>query len=241
MLNEYIEKKLQYKNLVVFGSALLCGFIMGLVTTFSVVLSSVTQNAVLGKLIYGAAFTALLLLVVLNGYELFTGNTMLLTVVHKKEKTKKVLLNLLLVYFGNLCGCVLMALALKLAGVHEAFFLSEQLLKIYTLKTEMSIGKMLLLGVLANYMVCMGVYLAAKGKTVVDTYLSLFFPICIFCVLGFEHSVANMFTLFYAVFVNGSAIAPVLLNLLIVTVGNIIGGALFAYTTKIKGSVKKEN
>lgn len=241
MLNEYIEKKLKHGKTVVFASAVLCGFAMGLVTAFSIVLSSMTQNAVLGKLIYGVAFTALLLLVVLNGYELFTGNTMLLTVVYKKENTKKVLLNLLLVYLGNFAGCVFMAFILKLSGAHEAFALSENLLKIYTLKTEMNIGKMLLLGILANYMVCMGVYLASKGKNIVDTYLGLFFPICIFCVLGFEHSVANMFTLFYAAFINGNAIAPALLNLLFVTLGNVIGGVLFAYTTKIKDRVKKQN
>lgn len=241
MLNEYIEKKLKLKNLVVFASAVLCGLIMGLVTTFSVVLSSMSVNAVLSKFIYGAAFAALLLLVVLNGYELFTGNTMLLTVVHKKGSTKKVLLNLLLVYFGNLLGCVFMAVVIKQTGLHQTFALENYLLNVYLYKTQMGIGKMLLLGVLANYMVCMGVYLAAKGKTVTDTYLSLFFPICIFCVLGFEHSVANMFTLFYSTFVNGSAVLPVFVNLLFVTAGNIMGGVLFAFTTKIKGSAAKEN
>ncbi|MCL2675678.1 MAG: formate/nitrite transporter family protein [Firmicutes bacterium] len=234
MLNEYIEKKLSIKKVASFASAIFAGVCLGLVSAFSVVLGTVSSNPALSKLIYGASFTAFLLLVVLNEMELFTGNTMLLAAVHKKGKTKKVLLNLLFVYLGNFVGCVFIAYVIKLTPVHTAFAIEESLYKIYKAKTSLNIGMIALLGVLANYLVCMGVFLAYKATGAVNKYLSLFFPICIFCVLGFEHSIANMFTLFYAVFVNGSDIGPVFLNILFATLGNVAGGVLFALTTKIK-------
>jgi formate/nitrite transporter len=240
MLDEYLNKKLSHKNTTVFLSAILCGVAMGVVSGLSITLANMTKNVILGRLIYGVAFTGLLFLVILCGYELFTGNTMLLTMVHKKGRTKKIFLNLLLVYAGNLIGCLLLSVVLSLTEIDKTLGLGQYLLNLYTAKTELSIFKMLLLGVLANYLVCMGVYLGIKGKTSLETYVNLFFPIVIFCVLGFEHSVANMFSLFYAAFVNASDITPILINLLFVTVGNIAGGIFFALSTKVKGSAQPQ-
>ena len=237
MLQAYIDKKLKFGLLVVFCSAVLCGLIMGLVSQFSIVLAQVTQNKMLGRAIYAVSFTALLFLVLMNGYELFTGNTMLLTAVHKRQHTKKILLNLLLVYVGNFLGCLTAAALLYACKLHETFALAGYLQTLYDTKTGLSADKMLLLGFLCNYLVCMGVYLGGKGKTSVETYLNLFFPIAIFVFLGLEHSVANMYSLFYAAMVTGSPAGPAFLNLLLVTAGNIAGGVCFAFTTKVKDRV----
>lgn len=245
MINAYVQKKLKFPLPVVFASAVLCGVMMGIVSEFSIVAANINPDAkILGKVIYGIAFTGLLFLVLLNGYELFTGNTMLLTSVHKKEYRKKILLNILLVYVGNFIGCLIVAALLYFCKLHETLSLTTYLKNLYDAKTlvhtvegvqkGLNIGQMLVMGFFANYLVCMGVFLGNKGKNSVETYVNLFFPIVIFCVLGFEHSVANMYSLFYSAFVSGESVGPAFVNLIFVTIGNIAGGVGFALTTKLK-------
>lgn len=235
MIKAYIQKKLKFPLPVVFGSAVLCGVMMGIVSEFSIVAANINPAApILGRVLYGVAFTGLLFTVLMNGYELFTGNTMLLIEVHKKEQTKKILLNVLLVYVGNFIGCIVFAAAIYYTKLHDKLSLVPYLENLYNGKTGLSVGQMLVTGFFANYLVCMGVHLGNKGKTSLETYINLFFPIAIFCVLGFEHSVANMYSLFYAAMVTGKSVGPAFFNLLFVTIGNIAGGVCLALSTKLK-------
>lgn len=234
MLDKYLSNKLTYKFRVLFLSAILCGLLLAMVSAFAIVMSTISDNIVLNKLCFAIAFSGVLLLAVANGYELFTGNTMLLIMMPQKDMRKKIIVNLLLVYVGNLIGCVVTAAIFLPLKINGTFDLTYALTSLYTGKTELAIHIMLIKGFFANFMVCMGVYLATKGKNIVESYLGLFFPIVVFCVLGFEHSVANMFSLFYAAFELNKPILPVLNNLLFVTIGNIIGGVTFAYATKLK-------
>ena len=200
------------------------------------------------RLLAGLAFSLGLILVVVGGAELFTGNNLIVMAwASGKIRGLAVLRNWVIVYIGNFLGAV---------GTAALMFFTKQYtfgansvgitaLKTAVGKSELTFLQAIALGILCNALVCLAVWLSFSARSTVDKILSIIFPITAFVAVGFEHSVANMYFIPYALFVKQfdpafiqtvSSQVPhldqltwqafFLNNLLPVTIGNIIGGAV---------------
>ncbi|MDP2342734.1 MAG: formate/nitrite transporter family protein [Deltaproteobacteria bacterium] len=181
------------------------------------------------RLLGGVAFSLGLVLVVVAGAELFTGNNLIaMAWASRLISLRELLRSWVIVYAGNLVGALL-TVAMCFAGhVHSlgGGKVQETLLAIAHAKTALDPVAMLALGVLCNALVCLAVWLTQAGHSVVDKVVGVVFPIAAFVALGFEHSIANMFFLPYALLIEGNTqlLSGAVLNLVVVTVGNIAGG-----------------
>jgi len=200
------------------------------------------------RLLTGLVFCLGLILVVVGGAELFTGNTLIVMAwASQKVTTVALLRNWVIVYIGNFIGAV---------GTAVLMFFSKQYtfgadavgiaaLRIAISKSELGFIQAIALGILCNLLVCLAVWLTFSARTTLDKIASIIFPITAFVAAGFEHSVANMYFMPYALFVKmfdpefmlriGDRVANLdsltwqaffINNLLPVTIGNIIGGAV---------------
>lgn len=202
----------------------------------------------LGKVLAGAIFGTGLMLVVLCGGELFTGNTLILAAVcNKKVKISTMFRNWAIVYIGNLIGSIFIAYMMYQSGLFTsgADVLGAVTLKIAAYKTSLSFMQAFYLGIMCNWLVCLAVWLSYGAETMAGKILGIFFPIWLFITSGFEHSVANMYYIPAGImakanenFVELSHVSAEALNqltwsgffidnLIPVTLGNIIGGGLF--------------
>jgi formate/nitrite transporter len=205
----------------------------------------------LGKALAGAIFPVGLILVVIAGAELFTGNVLMAGAVMVRRVSMGALLrNWGIVYLGNFLGSVLIAWFIftsgQLHGGTDAF--GAVTIKIAAGKVALSFPSALVLGILCNWLVCLAVWLAYASNTVSGKIAGIFFPIMVFVLSGFEHSVANMYYIPVGIlaksdpaFVRAALELGVTQqqidglswasffghNLPPVTLGNIIGGAVF--------------
>ena len=201
----------------------------------------------LGKILSGTIFAVGLMLVVLGGAELFTGNTtMLAAAIDKRITASSMLKNWVIVYICNFIGGVLIAFMVYYSGGLNAGdgWLGAITVKIASGKVNMGFGPALVSGIMCNWLVCMAVWLSTGAQTTTGKILAIFFPIWLFVTAGFEHSVANMFFIPAGIFastnelfaalsgVSAEALANLtwsgmlINNLLPVTIGNIVGGAI---------------
>lgn len=189
-------------------------------------------NPSLCKLLSGCVFPIGLILVVVLGAELFTGNNAMLipAYMEKHYGFGAVLANWSIVYAGNFVGAVAFTwLLVFLPGLTSADPWHSAIISIGVAKTAMTWWVVLLKGVGANWFVCLGVWLALAGHNLLEKALGCWLPVMAFVVLGYEHCIANMFFLPLAI-LEGAPIGigeSVWNNLVPATVGNIIGGALF--------------
>lgn len=183
----------------------------------------------------GMVFSLGLLLVVVAGAELFTGNTLkIMACVSRRITTAELLRGWAVVYVGNLVGAAATALIVYLAGQHEMMggAVGQKMVAIAAAKCALPFWPALFKGVLCNALVCLAVWLAMGGRTVTDKVLGIIFPITVFVAAGFEHCVANMYFIPLGMLVDGGATPGLdwsgflVGNLLPVTLGNIIGGAV---------------
>ena len=202
----------------------------------------------LGKALAGSIFGTGLMLVVLAGGELFTGNTMILAAVcDRKVTVQSMLRNWVIVYFGNLVGSLLLVYLMANSGLFAsgANMLGAVTLKIAVYKVNLSFSQAFFLGILCNWLVCLAVWMSYGAETMAGKILSIFFPIWLFITSGFEHSVANMYYIPAGIlakatpaFAELSGLSKEALdsltwgsfaldNLLPVTLGNIVGGGVF--------------
>lgn len=201
----------------------------------------------LGKLVQGLTFTPGLIFVILAGAELFTGNCLMITAfLDKKVRLKEMLKSWILVYLGNFIGCIFVAFLLSISG---QWLLGDGLVGIRTIliaksKIDLSFGQAFVLGILANFLVCLGVWMSLGAKSYGSKALAAFFPVAVFVLSGFEHSIANMYYIPAGILAKNipdlaaktgldvSALASINIpnmlvkNLIPVTLGNIIGGAI---------------
>ncbi|MCD6323306.1 MAG: formate/nitrite transporter family protein [Clostridiales bacterium] len=204
----------------------------------------------LGKALAGALFGTGLMLVMIAGAELFTGNNLILVaVLTGKAKVSGMLKNWLFVYIGNFLGSLLIAFLIVKSGQLNAggALLGATTIKIASAKVSLTFSQGLILGVLCNWLVCLAVWMATGAKTMVGKIAAIFFPIWLFIASGFEHSVANMYYIPAGILAKGNpAYVQAALdaglttsklnalnwgtfltkNLIPVTIGNIIGGGL---------------
>ena len=150
----------------------------------------------LGKALAGSIFGTGLMMVVLCGGELFTGNTLILAgVMEKRVKVLNMLRNWVIVYIGNLLGSLLIAYFMYISGLFTsgADTLGAVTIKIAAYKTGLSFTQAFVLGIMCNWLVCLAVWLSYGADTMAGKIFGIFFPIWLFITSGFEHSVANMY------------------------------------------------
>ena len=188
-----------------------------------------------GKIASACIFPAGLAMVVVAGSELFTGNNlMLMALFSRKIRLYHLLKNWSFVFLGNLIGAGLVALIVILSGVLDSAM--DTVVATANAKVSMDFFEAMFRGILCNFLVCIAVWMAFYAKTVSGKIMAVFFPVMLFVLCGFEHSVANMYYVPAGIFAKmfgasgGDAVSVssfLLNNLLPVTIGNIIGGAFF--------------
>lgn len=190
------------------------------------------SNPGLVSLVFGSVFPVGLILVILAGAELFTGNTAtLIPALYKGELTTIDLLrSWTLSYLGNFIGSLFVAFFLvKVTGVLEADPWLSFTKGIAQSKVSQEPMPLFLKALACNWLVCLSVWLATAANNISGKIFGIWFPIMAFVALGFEHSVANMFFIPLGIF-HGAEVTWsqfIFDNLLIVTAGNIVGGAVF--------------
>jgi len=197
------------------------------------------------KILGGAAFSVGLMLVVIAGAELFTGNNLMVSSVMMKEITFSTMLKRWgVVFLANFIGSIIIVLVFYFSGLWKTGdgALGAAAVKIAYNKTALSFGEALWRGIGCNWLVCLAVWMALAARQIIGKIFAIFFPIMAFVAIGFEHSVANMYFIPTGILLmNGAGFSsvpgvdPNILgwvnflwrNLLPVTIGNIIGGAFF--------------
>jgi formate/nitrite transporter len=232
-----------------FALAVLAGAFVALGAVFSTVALAGAEAAPWGlaRVVAGLVFSAGLILVVVGGAELFTGNNLIVMAwAGRRIRTSALLRNWLLVYAGNFAGGVSVAVAVLVARVHEAGggAFGVTALEIAAAKLRLGFWQAVALGTLCNVLVCLAVWLTFSARSTADRVLAVIPPVSAFVAAGFEHSVANMYFValglliaaFDPAFVGAQGLGAqaqalswsgfLLRNLLPVTAGNIIGGAV---------------
>ena len=182
------------------------------------------------KFLGGAVFPIGLVLVLVAGGELFTGNCLMtMALVDKKITMKQMFKNWSLVYVGNFIGAMLFVFTvIKIGAYQEGTPATELALSIATGKTTYSFGQVFLKGVFANVLVVLAVWIAYGAQDITSKIIGMWFPVMTFVMLGFEHSIANMFFLPLAKFVGYDITWTQMFtrNIIPATLGNIVGGAI---------------
>lgn len=194
------------------------------------------QNPGLAKFLFGAMFPVGLMLVVLAGAELFTGNNayFMPAVLGGKLKTLDLLRNWGLVYLGNFVGAVFVAWFLvHLTQIVTVDPWHETVINIAIAKTSHPFYITFFKGIGANWLVCLAMWLAMSSQQTSGKIIGMWWPVMAFVVFGFEHSIANMFFIPLAIFEGASVTWSdfVMHNLIAATLGNIVGGAFFVGTS----------
>ena len=232
--------------------AFLAGVFIALASVGSNIISHDIENIGVAKYLAGLIFPTGLILVVIAGAELFTGNNLIsIAALSGKVKWSKYFWNLIMVWLGNLVGSVFIALLIYLSGQlnYTDGLLGAYTIKVAALKTSLSFTEAFASGILCNLLVCLAVWMSYSTKDIAGKALVIFFPIWLFIASGYEHSVANMYYLtagllaknnpdlvlktgelmsFSAENLNNLTILNAFMdNLVPVTIGNLVGGALF--------------
>lgn len=208
----------------------------------------------LSKLLSAFVFSGGLILVVVCGSELFTGNNlMLMGVYEKKISVKQLLISWGIVYVANFVGSILIAFMVAKSGQlgFAGSMLGGATIKIACTKVSLSTSNAILLGLMCNWLVCLAVWGSTAARDIGSKIMAIFFPIMMFVTAGFEHSIANMYYISAGLFakensqyvdaalqlgvkqsdiVNLDWSSFFLGNLFPVTLGNIIGGTIFVGT-----------
>ena len=203
----------------------------------------------IGKVVMGAVFPVGLMMVVLCGAELFTGNClMIIGTLDKKIRMSQMLRNWAIVYIGNLAGSLIIVLAIAYSGLWDsgAGLLGAMTVKTAAGKCSLTFGRAVVLGIFCNFLVCLAVWMAAGSQETIGKIFAIWFCIGLFIISGFEHSVANMYFIPAGMLAaendmylnlldidisNLNMFGFLVRNLLPVTIGNIIGGSIFVGIT----------
>ena len=234
-----------------FVLAVLAGAFISLGAAFSTTVATGTAEASYGwsRLLAGLAFSVGLMLVVVGGAELFTGNNLIVKAwASGKVTTARLLRNWAIVYAGNFVGAIATAFVIYASRQYgfAGGSVGATALSIANAKSGLPFGQAVALGVMCNALVCLAVWLSFSARSTADKILSVFPPITAFVAMGFEHSIANMYFIplglliktgapdsFWQAIGKTASSYPELTvirflagNLLPVTVGNVIGGAV---------------
>ena len=237
--------------LTTLGLAILAGAFIALGAMFSTTVTAGAEGNIYygaGRLLGGLTFCLGLILVVVAGAELFTGNNLIvMAFVSGKVTLAKLLRNWVIVYVGNFIGSIATAGIMVYCGRYKwaQGIIWLNAMNIAHAKCSKPFVDLFFLGIMCNALVCLAVWMCFGARSTTDKILSIIFPITAFVACGFEHSVANMYFIPVALFVNTAASPefwttvgktaenfPNLTwsnffigNLIPVTLGNIVGGS----------------
>ncbi|KMT23103.1 formate/nitrite transporter family protein [Clostridium cylindrosporum] len=236
-------KTMFYQTLIL---AILAGAFIAFGCFVSIVGSHGISNYGLSKFVAGTLFPVGLVLVLICGAELFTGNTLLIQAYMEKEVTLfQFIKNLVTVYVGNFIGAFMSAVLIYLSGLllSNDLKLGAYVLKVASYKGSLSFLNALVSGILCNFLVCLAVWGSYAAKDVAGKILIVWVTIMTFIISGFEHSVANMYYFSIAILakidsriivashlsadkLESVSVFNAIGNIIPVTIGNIIGGML---------------
>jgi formate transporter len=244
-------KKTGLDTLRMFLLAILAGAFIAMGAIFATTVSAGGSALPYGvaRLLAGTTFTLGLILVVVSGSELFTGNSLIIIAFANRRITLGALLrNWSIVYLGNFIGALLTAFLMFLTRQYTfgGGSIGLAALNVGEAKTSLGFTQAVILGVFCNALVCMAVWMCYSARSTIDKILAIVPPIAAFVAAGFEHSIANMYFIPIALFIKQmgtpaffEAIKKTpadfshltwnnffLVNLLPVTIGNIIGGVV---------------
>ncbi|MGZ9224400.1 MAG: formate/nitrite transporter family protein [Anaerolineales bacterium] len=241
-------KKTGYEFWTMFALALFGGAFIAFGAIIATTVGTLPKDFPFGvaAILKGLVFTVGLILVIVGGAELFTGNNLiLLAVLCNKARLSGMLRNWVVVYLGNFVGAIIIAILIALSRQYTmgGGGIGQTMFKIAEAKSSLAFGPAVALGILCNILVCMAVWMAISARTTAGKIAAIIPPIATFVAAGFEHSIANMYFMPVALFIKafdpafvatlGFDIAHVTWgnflanNLLPVTIGNIIGGTIF--------------
>lgn len=251
-IDKYIagcEAKAQMSDDRLFGKAILAGMMIGMGAAASSVAAHTIADVGLARLAAAVVFPVGLMMVILLGAELFTGDCLMaMGVSAGKYSVKDVIRVLTVVYFGNFVGASLLAVLIAMSGQldYSAGMLGAYTIKVAVGKAGISFDKAVVSGILCNILVCAAVLMALCAKDITGKLMAVFFTIMLFVTAGFEHCVANMYYITAGLLAKNNAtyvelamqqygyteeqlatlnISNYLLgNLAPVTIGNILGG-----------------
>ena len=237
------------------GKMILLGIMAGAFIALGGATSSTAVHSIsdvgLARTLAGAIFPVGLMMIVFVGGELFTGNCLItMAVLDKKVKLSQMLRNLVVVYFSNLVGALIVDLLIVYTGNldYTNGLLGAYTIKVAIAKANIDPVKGVVSGILCNVLVCMAILMAGAAKDIAGKVWAIFFPIWAFVVGGFEHCVANMFYIPAGILAANNpvyvakaeevygitaaqcenlTVLQSLHNFIPVTIGNIIGGAVF--------------
>jgi formate/nitrite transporter len=220
--------------------SLLAGFYIAFGAELATV---VTQDAAahlgigISRLLGGSVFSLGLMLVVICGAELFTGNSLLVKAALQREITwGKIAENWTVVILGNLVGSLFFAWLMTETGLWRNGQISTHAVGIAAAKCQLDFWPAFVRGILCNWLVCLAVFMATAARDIGSKMLACYAPIMAFVTSGFEHSVANMYFIPAGLFIDRALGVQtvgltwgnfVIGNLLPVTLGNIVGGVVF--------------
>lgn len=235
------------------GKMILLGIMAGAFIAIGGSSSNVAVHSIadvgLARTLAGCIFPVGLMMIVLIGGELFTGNClMIMGVLDKKFKAVKMVRNLVVVYLSNLAGALIVDALVFYSGQYDytSGALGAYTIKVALSKSTMSFDKAFISGIMCNILVCAAILTAAAAKDIAGKLLAIFFPIWAFVVAGYEHCVANMYYIPAGIFAASNpdyvakaeelygitaeqcasvSIGGLVHNLIPVTLGNIVGGS----------------
>lgn len=216
---------------IIAGAYIALGGALSLIAGYGFTGSSVS----LQKIISGCVFPIGLILIVILGGELFTGNNAMMIPgwIKGHYGIGAVIRNWTIVYFGNFIGALAFAwLLVYLTGLTAAEPYNSAIIRVAETKTSLPWLTVFLRGIGANWCVCLAVWLAMSGRRLSEKMLACWLPVMAFVVLGYEHCIANMFFIPLGMMQGADVSMSAFLidNLIPATIGNIVGGALFVAT-----------
>lgn len=231
------KARLPWVQQIVLG--ILAGGFIGLgAFYFTLVASDASLSFATGRVLGGVVFSLGLILVVVAGAELFTGNNLLVMAwASRRITTAELLRNWLVIYLANLVGATGLVILVYLSNQWQmnGNAVGVQAVKIAAAKAALPFWTALFKAVLCNILVCLAVWLALAGRSVTDKILAIIFPISAFVAAGLEHSVANMYFIPLGILLQSELAVSgaeqlswigLWNNLLPVTLGNIFGGGV---------------
>jgi formate/nitrite transporter len=227
-----------------FGRTFILSLLAGFYISFGAQLSTVvSQDAArfaglgVSRLLAGSVFSIGLMLVVICGAELFTGNSLLAAAaLHGEISWAKLAENWGIVLVGNFLGSLFFAWLMFETRLWEQGGVAEQAVAIAAAKCKLSFGVAFIRAVLCNWLVCLAVFMATAARDVPGKLLACYVPIMTFVTSGYEHNIANMYFIPTGLMISRATgrSDPALTwnaflvdNLLPVTLGNIVGGVVF--------------
>ena len=236
--------KVQYHAMAAGGAAktkepvpanLLSGALSGAYVSFAAVLSITVASALgdvspgVSKLVFGGLFPIALLHILAGGNQLFTGNTAACAMAYYEGliDMDALIRNWVVTYAGNLAGSIAFLEAFKMTGLLTGST-AKMAAGICAGKIKATFMQQVVKGIFANWLVCLGVFMATGESDLVGKMVGAWFPVSAFVMIGFEHSIANLFLLplGLAAGADATVMDTITKNIIPVTIGNIIAGAV---------------